>query len=236
MPKAKTAATICFLEGPAWHCQWRSVFQRHHGQSDFEDGRRRRRVGVSRRQRPDQWQHVRRPGAADQLRGGRVRARRPAPDRAHRRDDRRSRGAHRPLRGQTLQRPQRRVRRHAAGASGSPIRITGPTAPAWKWAPKAVYCIDGSHGAARGVAAGRSAGPTAWRLRPTTRRCTSSTAIIAAGGNRKIWAFDVRGDGSLGGQRLVFDFGRGRGGDGMRLDRQGNLWIAAGVLKHAARE
>jgi gluconolactonase len=29
----------------------------------------------------------------------------------------------------------------------------------------------------------------------------------------------------------VIDFGRGRGGDGMRLDRQGNLWIAAGVLK-----
>ncbi len=29
----------------------------------------------------------------------------------------------------------------------------------------------------------------------------------------------------------MFDFGRGRGGDGMRLDRQGNLWIAAGVQK-----
>ena len=52
-----------------------------------------------------------------------------------------------------------------------------------------------------------------------------------AGGNRKIWAFDVRADGSLANQRLVFDFGRGRGGDGMRLDRQGNLWVAAGVLK-----
>jgi gluconolactonase len=38
-------------------------------------------------------------------------------------------------------------------------------------------------------------------------------------------------DGSLAHQRLVFDFGRGRGGDGMRLDRQGNLWVAAGVLK-----
>jgi len=51
------------------------------------------------------------------------------------------------------------------------------------------------------------------------------------GGNRKIWAFDVTADGSLARQRLVFDFGRGRGGDGMRLDRQGNLWVAAGVLK-----
>ena len=53
-----------------------------------------------------------------------------------------------------------------------------------------------------------------------------------AGGNRKIWAFDVeRLDGTLANQRLVFDFGRGRGGDGMRLDRAGNLWVAAGVLK-----
>ena len=40
------------------------------------------------------------------------------------------------------------------------------------------------------------------------------------GGNRKIWAFDVSADGQLSKQRLVFDFGKGRGGDGMRLDRK----------------
>jgi len=33
----------------------------------------------------------------------------------------------------------------------------------------------------------------------------------------------------LSGQRLVYDFAPGRGGDGMRTDRKGNLWIAAGV-------
>lgn len=49
------------------------------------------------------------------------------------------------------------------------------------------------------------------------------------GGNRKIWAFDVAGDGSLSKQRLVYDFGKGRGGDGMKLDTQGNLWVAAGI-------
>jgi gluconolactonase len=49
------------------------------------------------------------------------------------------------------------------------------------------------------------------------------------GGNRKIWAFDVAGDGALSKQRLVYDFGKGRGGDGMRLDMQGNLWVAAGI-------
>jgi gluconolactonase len=49
------------------------------------------------------------------------------------------------------------------------------------------------------------------------------------GGNRKIWAFDVGKDGSLAKQRLVYDFGKGRGGDGMRLDMNGNLWVAAGI-------
>jgi gluconolactonase len=50
-----------------------------------------------------------------------------------------------------------------------------------------------------------------------------------AGGNRKIWAFDIANDGSLDKQRLVYDFGKGRGGDGMKLDMDGNLWVAAGI-------
>ena len=49
------------------------------------------------------------------------------------------------------------------------------------------------------------------------------------GGNRKIWAFDLAQDGSLAKQRLVYDFGKGRGGDGLRVDVQGNLWVAAGI-------
>ncbi len=51
------------------------------------------------------------------------------------------------------------------------------------------------------------------------------------GGNRKIWAFDLGADGSLSRQRVVYDFGKGRGGDGMRVDRNGNLWVAAGINK-----
>jgi gluconolactonase len=47
--------------------------------------------------------------------------------------------------------------------------------------------------------------------------------------NRKVWAFDILDDGSVSNQRLIYDFGRGRGGDGMRLDMKGNLWIAAGI-------
>ena len=51
------------------------------------------------------------------------------------------------------------------------------------------------------------------------------------GGNRKIWAFDIGSDGMLSGQRLVYDFAPGRGGDGMRTDRKGNLWMAAGISR-----
>lgn len=49
------------------------------------------------------------------------------------------------------------------------------------------------------------------------------------GGNRKIWSFALNDDGSLGDRQLVFDFGKGRGGDGLRLDMAGNLWVAAGI-------
>ena len=50
------------------------------------------------------------------------------------------------------------------------------------------------------------------------------------GGNRKVWAFDLDEAGNPSNQRLVYDFGTGRGGDGMRLDVEGNLYVAAGIM------
>lgn len=50
------------------------------------------------------------------------------------------------------------------------------------------------------------------------------------GGNRKIWAFDLNEAGEASNQRVVFDFAPGRGGDGMRLDLDGNLYVAAGIM------
>ncbi len=50
------------------------------------------------------------------------------------------------------------------------------------------------------------------------------------GGNRKIWAFDLDSNGTPSNQRAVFDFAPGRGGDGMRLDLSGNLYVAAGIM------
>jgi len=50
------------------------------------------------------------------------------------------------------------------------------------------------------------------------------------GGNRKIWGFDLSESGEPTNQREVFDFAPGRGGDGMRLDMEGNLYVAAGLM------
>lgn len=77
--------------------------------------------------------------------------------------------------------------------------------------------------------------PNGLAITPDARTLYVIDSHTRAAGNRKIWAFDVAADGQLSGQRLVFDFGRGRGGDGMRLDERGNLWVAAGILlpRHA---
>ncbi len=49
------------------------------------------------------------------------------------------------------------------------------------------------------------------------------------GGNRKIWRFNLDERGHPREQHCMIDFAPGRGGDGMRLDIAGNLYIAAGI-------
>jgi sugar lactone lactonase YvrE len=48
-------------------------------------------------------------------------------------------------------------------------------------------------------------------------------------GNRQLVAFNVKVDGTLGDKRTLFDFGGGRGIDGMALDTNGNLYATAGT-------
>ena len=50
------------------------------------------------------------------------------------------------------------------------------------------------------------------------------------GGNRKLWRFDHRPDGTLdlSSQKLLFDWGSDRGPDGMAVDSQGRIFVAAG--------
>lgn len=52
--------------------------------------------------------------------------------------------------------------------------------------------------------------------------------------NRNILAFDLGSDGSLSNRRTLINFYPGRSGDGMCIDSEGNLYVAAGL--HATRK
>jgi gluconolactonase len=53
------------------------------------------------------------------------------------------------------------------------------------------------------------------------------------GGARKLWRFDLNKDGSVDvkSQKLLYDWGKGRGPDGVKQDREGRLYVAAGLNK-----
>src|SRR3954454_2374183 len=50
------------------------------------------------------------------------------------------------------------------------------------------------------------------------------------GGARKLWRFSLRPDGGIvsGSRKLIFDWKHGRGPDGLKMDRGGRLYVAAG--------
>ena len=94
---------------------------------------------------------------------------------------------------------------------------------------EAVYRIDPDGSVTRVLSQPLIERPNGLAITPDARTLYVIDSHTRSGGNRKVWSFDVTENGKVSGQRLVFDFGRGRGGDGMRLDMQGNLWIAAGI-------
>jgi gluconolactonase len=100
---------------------------------------------------------------------------------------------------------------------------------------EAVYRIDPDGEVSRVETQPAIERPNGLAVTPDDKTLYLIDSHTSPGGNRKVWAFDIAYDGTLNTQRLVFDFGRGRGGDGMRLDERGNLWIAAGILlpRHA---
>jgi gluconolactonase len=51
------------------------------------------------------------------------------------------------------------------------------------------------------------------------------------GGNQHLLAYPLKADGSVGKKKLLHDFGKGRGIDGMCVDARGNVWGAAGSGK-----
>jgi gluconolactonase len=94
---------------------------------------------------------------------------------------------------------------------------------------EAVYRIDPDGAVERVATRPAIERPNGLAITPDARTLYVIDSHSRPGGHRKVWAFDVDDRGRLSGQRLVFDFGRGRGGDGMRLDERGNLWVAAGI-------
>jgi gluconolactonase len=95
---------------------------------------------------------------------------------------------------------------------------------------EAVYRIDADGSISRVLSQPQIERPNGLAITPDSRTLYIIDSHTRTGGNRKVWSFTVAEDGALSSQRLVFDFGRGRGGDGMRLDENGNLWVAAGIL------
>jgi gluconolactonase len=57
-----------------------------------------------------------------------------------------------------------------------------------------------------------------------------------SGGARRIRAYELHSDGTVGAQRLLYDFHPGRGGDGMDIDVEGNLYVAAGLHRSRGRD
>jgi gluconolactonase len=53
------------------------------------------------------------------------------------------------------------------------------------------------------------------------------------GGARQLWRFDLRPDGTVdpASKKLVYDWGKGRGPDGVKQDQKGRLYVAAGLNK-----
>jgi gluconolactonase len=53
------------------------------------------------------------------------------------------------------------------------------------------------------------------------------------GAARKLWRFDLKADGSvdLASKKLIYDWGKGRGPDGLKQDMMGRLYVAAGLNK-----
>jgi gluconolactonase len=53
------------------------------------------------------------------------------------------------------------------------------------------------------------------------------------GGARKLWRFALRKDGTvdLTSKKLLYDWGKGRGPDGLKQDQEGRLYVAAGLNK-----
>jgi len=100
---------------------------------------------------------------------------------------------------------------------------------------ESVYRVDPDGTVTRVVSQPDIQRPNGIALGPDERTLYLVDSCPIPGGNRKIWAFDLSEAGVPSRQRVVFDFAPGRGGDGMAVDREGNLYVAAGIARPRGR-
>jgi gluconolactonase len=97
--------------------------------------------------------------------------------------------------------------------------------------PEAVYRIDAGGKVTQVLTSPKIGRPNGLAVTPDGKTLyLVDSDYLKPDANRKIWSFAIADDGLLSGQKEIYSFGRGRGGDGMRLDSKGNLWVAAGIL------
>ncbi len=121
----------------------------------------------------------------------------------------------------------------AAGSNGF-LFFTDPCYGDRSWMEltrDSVYRIDPDGDVTEAITQPQIQRPNGIAISPDERTLYLVDSCPVVVGNRKIWSFDLADDGTLSSQRVVYDFSPGRGGDGMAVDQQGNLWIAAGIAR-----
>lgn len=92
-----------------------------------------------------------------------------------------------------------------------------------------VYRIDAPGQVTRLLARPEVQNPNGIQVSPDDRTLYLVEANQKEGGARMIRAYDLQADGSLKHMRVHFNFYPGRSADGMAIDREGNLYAAAGL-------
>lgn len=97
--------------------------------------------------------------------------------------------------------------------------------------PKGVYRIDPDGGVHRLLAWPDVHMPNGIVTSPDDKTLYLIEAHPEADRHRDIRAYDLAGDGSISNGRVLINFYPGRSGDGMCIDADGNLYVAAGLHK-----
>jgi gluconolactonase len=92
-----------------------------------------------------------------------------------------------------------------------------------------VYRIDADGGLARILESPGVDMPNGIDLSPDEKTLYLIDADGRQQGARRIRAYDLAPDGTVSNERTLFDFYPGRSGDGLAIDAEGNLWVAAGL-------